>query len=93
MGACPGTQPAVSARVWGARRAIRQGGGGAGGGALTPSLQAAIAAESAHHARSDTYFYFIEVQFWPRFPSHAPTPRAPAFPAHVFLPRDIKVFI
>jgi hypothetical protein len=31
MWACPGTQPAVSARVLGERRAIRLGGGGEGG--------------------------------------------------------------
>ncbi len=63
-----------------------------GGRALTPSLQAAITAESAHHAPQHINFS-LKSSSGHGFPATPPPHVRQPSPAHVFLPRDIKVFI
>jgi hypothetical protein len=79
-----GPQPAFFTRVLGKRRAIRRGGGGTGRHTLTPSPQAAITIENAHHARSCKHNIFLKVQYWPRIPSHASPPTRARRPPPMF---------
>ncbi len=82
------------ARVLGERRAIRRGGGGKGDD-IAPSPQAAITIETPFtRALSEQSIYLsIKSQCWPLIPVHAPPHARHPSPAHVFLPRDIRVFI
>ncbi len=85
VGACPRAPTSVFfTRVLGERRAIPRGGGGTGRHTLTPSPQAAITIENAHHMRSRKHIICLEVQYWLRAPSHAPPPMCASRPPSMF---------